>query len=395
MADIFDLTPDLTPQQLRRERSSVKWAGLPDDVLPMFIAEMDFTVDAQIIDAVADQVRRSDLGYARDLTELAEAFAGFAADRWGWRPNPAYLFGSPDVSFGVKGVLRHLIPAGSRVALTTPVYPSFFGYLSELLYERVEVPLAPRESGRPSLDLDALNRAFSGTDGAEPVRAMILSNPHNPHGIAFSKHELDSLATLAAEHGILVIADEIHAPLTHHGVTFTPFAPLAAAHGTPSVTVTSASKGWNVAGTKCALIYAPPETASDDLRTYLDEALGYSVSILGRTANTVAFRDAVPWLDAVVTKVAANGHLLADLLAEHVPGARYTPPETGYLAWVDLRDAGLGENPAETLLHEALVMVSDGATFGEVGHGHVRINLGCSEELLREAVKRIGSVVRR
>jgi len=395
MADTFDLTPDLTPQQLRRERSSVKWADLPDNVLPMFIAEMDYAVDPQILDAVADQVRRSDLGYARDLTELAEAFAGFADDRWGWRPDPAYLFGSPDVSFGVKGVLRHLVPAGSRVVLTTPVYPSFFGYLSELQYERVEVPLASRDGGHPTLDLEALRIVFSGADGAEPVRAMILSNPHNPHGIAFTHAELDALAALAAEHSVLVIADEIHAPLTHHGVTFTPFAPLAAAHGTPSVTVTSASKGWNVAGTKCALIYAPPETASDDLRTYLDEALGYSVSILGRTANTVAFRDAVPWLDAVITRVAANGHLLVELLTEHVPEARYTPPETGYLAWVDLRDAGFGENPAETLLHEALVMVSDGATFGEVGHGHVRINLGCSEELLREAVKRIGSIVRR
>src|SRR5699024_3707239 len=127
--------------------------------------------------------------------------------------------------------------------------------------------------------------------GDERVHALILSNPHNPHGIVHDRDTLTALAAAAARHGTLIIADEIHAPLTHHGVRFTPFAPLAEAAGTLSVTVTSASKGWNIAGTKCALIYAPPATSPDSFREYLAVSLSTSASILGRTASIVAFRD--------------------------------------------------------------------------------------------------------
>ena len=382
-----------SPEQLRRDRTSAKWIDCPEEMLPMFIAEMDFAVAPEIERALVERVTRSDLGYASTLTDLADAFAAFASARWGWRPDPRYISGAPDVSFGVKAVLRHLLPAGARVALTTPVYPSFFGYLEELGFECVEVPLAG-DGTDARLDTAALARAFGGSESAR-VRGMILSNPHNPHGIAHAPEDLHALARVAAEHGTVIVADEIHAPLTHHGVTFTPFAPIAAEHGTTSVTVTSASKGWNIAGTKCALVYAPPEIAPDSLREYLDVSLSFSVSILGREASTVAFRDSVPWLDAAIDQVSKNAALLADLLAEHLPGATYTPPQASYLAWIDLRHAGLGDDPARTLYDEAHVHVSDGALFGAAGAGHIRLNLGCSEGLLREAVARMGRVAKR
>lgn len=375
-------------ETLRQERTSIKWAGCQSGVLPMFIAEMDFTVDERIREALIAQIERSDLGYSGDLSGLVGAFADFAADRWAWQPEREFFYGAPDVSFGVKAVLRHLLPEGARVALATPSYPSFFGYLTELGVECVEIPLAG--SGETlHLDTDAIDRAF-GASGADRVHAMVLSNPHNPHGIAHSAADLEALAASAARHGAIVIADEIHAPLVHHGVTFTPFAPIAAAAGTTSVTVTSASKGWNIAGTKCALIYAPPATSPDSLREYLTVALSGSTSILGRTASQVAFADCRDWLDRAITQVSSNGRLLAELLAEHVPGARYTPPKTSYLAWIDLSDAGLGPTPALTLLEKADLIVSDGATFGANGHGCIRLNLGCSEEVLREAVARMG-----
>lgn len=359
-------TLDIAPlEQLRRDRTSAKWINCPDDVLPMFIAEMDFTVAPEIQEALIDQVRRSDLGYANDLTELAEAFAGFAETRWGWRPDPRYISGAPDVSFGVITALRHLLPSDARVALATPVYPSFFGYLNELGFECVEVPLA-RGGSDTHLDIPALERAFAGDDG--PVHAMILSNPHNPHGIAHTPEHLEALARIAA---------------------------IAERNGTTAIVVSSASKGWNIAGAKCAIVYAPPALAPDSLREHLDLALGYSASILGRAAGTVAFRDAVPWLDGAIHRIQRNAHLTAELLAEHLPAARYTPPRASYLAWIDLRDTPFASDPAGILLREARVNVSDGSFFGKGGEGHIRLNLGCDEDLLREAIRRFGEAATR
>lgn len=382
---------DIAPlPHLRRDRTSTKWLHCPEDVLPMFIAEMDFTIAPEIQEALIDQVRRSDLGYANDLTDLADAFAGFAETRWGWRPDPQYLFPATDVSVGVITALRHRFPNGARVALATPVYPSFFSYLTELDFECVEVPLTGGGSAT-HLDLPALERAFAGHDGA-PVQAMILSNPHNPHGIVHTPDHLDQLARIAADHGTFIVADEIHAPLTHHGVTFTPFAPVAERNGTEAIVVTSASKGWNIAGAKCALLYAPPSLTSDVFRERILPTLGFSASILGRTAGTVAFRDAVPWLDRAIERIEQNAQLTADLLTVLLPAAGYTPPRASYLAWIDLRDTALAEDPARLILEQARVNVSDGRMFGAGGAGHIRLNLGCSEEILREAVARIARV---
>lgn len=378
----------LTPEHLQRTRSSVKWADRDEGLLPLFIAEMDFPLAPAISAALIEQIERSDLGYAEDITELATAFSAFANARWGWQPDPADFYSAADVSFGIKAVLRHMLQPGSRVALTTPVYPSFFAYLIELGFECVEIPLIG-EGSEAKIDVAALEAAFAG-EGQLPVQGLILSNPHNPHGIAHSREDLESLSRAAAKHGAFIVSDEIHAPLTHRGVEFTPFAPLAEIAGAQSVTVTSASKGWNIAGTKSALVYAPAALAPESLREYLPLALGYSMSILGRTANTVAFRDCVDWLDTAIAQVEENAILLSELLREHVPAAKYTPPRAGYLAWIDLTECGMGENPAQTIFERQAVKLSDGALFGTAGAGWVRLNLGCAPNLLREAVRRIG-----
>lgn len=378
----------ISTEMLRDTRTSIKWANCETDVLPMFIAEMDFTVDQRITSALIEQIQRSDLGYAEDLTELVAAFSSFAQKRWGWSPDQKSFFGAPDVSFGVKAALRHFVPKGGRVALTTPVYPSFFNYLQDLELECVEIPLVG-EGEQMRIDTDALAAAFNAP-GDQRVHALILSNPHNPHGIAHSKKGLEALAVASQQSGALIISDEIHAPLVHEPTEFNPFAPIAAEHGATSVVVTSASKGWNVAGTKCAFVYAPPEIAPDSFREYLSVSLGYSVSILGRTANTVAFGECEDWLDAAIKQVKENSLELVNLLKEHVPGAKYTPPQSSYLAWIDLREAGLGDAPAQTILQKARVNVSDGAGFGENGAGFIRLNMGCTPELLRDAIRRIG-----
>lgn len=384
----------LEPGRLRRERTSLKWTRYPDDVLPLFVAEMDFTVDPAITRAIVERVEASDFGYLDSAGPLAPAFAEFARDRWGWRIDPAHVHLATDVSAGIVEALRLVLPAtGARVAITTPVYPSFFEMLEELPVEIVQIPLAVHddadadEGPRVGLDLPALEAAF-----ADGLDALLLCNPHNPHGLLHSAEALTEVARLAAEHDVFVVSDEIHAPLTHRGKTFTPFAPLAAAAGALAVTTTSASKGWNLAGAKCSVVVAADQR-SNALLLRLPPEVACRASILGLHANVAAFRDARDWLDRAIAQIEANDGLLAELVADRLPGVRYTRPEAGYLAWLDFRDAGIGDDPHRRILAEAKVALGRGPSFGLGGEGHVRVNLACAPATLREAVERIAAIL--
>lgn len=252
----------LDDARLRSSRTSIKWTRYDEDVLPLFVAEMDYTVAPEIRDAITDRVAASDFGYLDAAGPLATAFAEFANDRWGWHVDPDTVHLATDVSAGIVETLRLVLPhSGGRVAITTPVYPSFFEMLEELSCDIVEIPLKQVGSSAQldyALDLEGLEREFAGNPG---IDALLLCNPHNPHGIVHTAEALTRVAELAAAHNVFVVSDEIHAPLTHHGEAFVPFAPLAREAGTSAVVTTSASKGWNIAGTKCSIIVAPDDRA--------------------------------------------------------------------------------------------------------------------------------------
>lgn len=379
---------ELDPSKLRAQRTSIKWTRFPEDTLPLFVAEMDFRVAPEIRRALVERVDASDLGYLDRPGPLAHAFAQFAEDRWGWEVPHDRVHLATDVATGIVEALRVGRPHGGRLAVPTPVYPGFFEMFEELPFEVVEVPLASGEGGH-ALDLPAIERLFADAPG---IDAFLLCNPHNPHGLVHSANDLARLARLAAAHEVFVVSDEIHAPLTHAGQTFTPFAPLAAEAGALSVTATSASKGWNLAGVKCSVIVAADARANRVLRGLPPETTTRA-SILGLHASVAAFSEARDWLDRVIAQIEANDRLLAELLAELLPGARYERPSAGYLAWVDARGAGLGDDPHRRILHDARVALNDGAAFGAGGAGHVRINLACAPQTLVDAVERIAGVV--
>lgn len=394
---------ELDPELLRARRTSIKWGRYPADVLPLFVAEMDFAVAPEIRRAITGAVEASDIGYVESISPLAEAFADFAEDRWAWSVPPQHMHSATDVATGVVEALR-LAPKGpsGRLVLPTPCYPGFFEMLEEVSFEVVEVPLTlgplrelderdpddrARRDQRPTLDLDAIAREFEA--GAS---AFVLCNPHNPHGVPFGREELTALARLAAEHEVFVVSDEIHAPLTHSGASFVPFAPLAAEAGALSVTVTSASKGWNIAGAKCALIVAADERANALLRKLPPEVFTRT-SLLGLHANVAAFSEGGAWLDRTIAQIEANQALFSELLAKRLPSVSYTPGTAGYLAWLDLREAGLGAKPARRILSDARVALNDGRHFGRGGEGHARLNLACAPATLQCAVDRIASLL--
>jgi cysteine-S-conjugate beta-lyase len=382
------LTPDsfenLSLDALRARRSA-KWRTYPDDVLPAWVAEMDFPLAPPIREALLDAVERDDCGYPYP-GPLGEAFAVFAADRFGWLVDPARVRLVPDVMSGLSGLLGALTDPGAGIVVNPPIYPPFFAAVGESGRRVIEVPLVAGTTGW-ELDLDALERAFA--DGAA---AYLLCNPHNPTGRVFTRTELAHVADLAARHRVFVLADEIHAPLTLTGATHAPYVTLgeeAAAHG---LTLASASKAWNIAGLKCAVAVAG-SAAGAKLLERLPPRLRYHAGHLGVLASVAAFTSGGTWLDALLRQLDANRRRLASLLDGALPGVRYFPPEAGYLAWLDCRRLGLGDDPAATFLERGRVALSPGPSFGSVGNGFARLNFGTSSALLEEAVRRLETAV--
>ncbi|UPO75753.1 aminotransferase class I/II-fold pyridoxal phosphate-dependent enzyme [Arthrobacter sp. Helios] len=365
-----------------RRRTSVKWCTHPQDVLPLFVAEMDYPLAPAVARAMIERIEASDVGYVAGPGPLAPAFAGFAQRRWGWKVDPARIRTTTDVSVGIVEALRQAISPGAQVVITPPVYAPFFQLPVEAGGTVKEVPLLD-DGASWSLDLAGLEAAFAG--GAQ---ALLLCNPHNPLGLVHTREALAEVARLAHRYGVTVVSDEIHAPLVYSAADFTPFLAVseeARAHG---VCVTAASKGWNIAGAKCAVVVAA-DPATQLLLDGMPAGTGFRTSILGLHGTAAAFAEGEEWLDGVLKMLDGNRRLLGELLSAELPGVKYRMPDAGYLAWLDLRALGWGEDPAAVALDKARVAVEPGLKFGTAGDGHVRLNFGCAPEVLEEAVLRL------
>jgi len=380
VADIWE------PLDALRQRRSVKWQEYGPDVLPLWVAEMDVALAPPVHQAVASAVARSDTGYMHP-GGLAEAFAGFAARRYGWPVDAADVLVVADVMLGVAEALRVLTRPGDPVVINTPVYPPFFACLADLGRRTVPSPLRSGPDG-PTLDLEHLEDCF-----AAGARAYLLCSPHNPTGSVFVADELRAVGMLAERYGVRVVADEIHAPLTLRGATHVPFATTGGAAAERSVTAVSASKAWNLAGLKCALLVAGASAREDLAR--IPAEVGKGAGLLGVVASEAAFRDGEEWLDGLREALEENRRLLSALLAEHLPQVGYVPPRATYLAWLDCRVLGLGDDPAAAFLERGKVALSPGPTFGPGGEGFARLNLATSGEVLTEAVRRMAVAVGR
>jgi cystathionine beta-lyase len=368
-----------------RERRSVKWRQYPPDVLPVWVAEMDTPPAAPIADALHAAIARGDTGYAFPGA-LPEAFAEFAARRFGWRPDPAHIRLVPDVMSGIVEVLRLITEPGDRVVINTPAYPPYFHWLPRIERQVAASPLSLTSRGH-RLDLTDLERCF-----AEGATAFLLCSPHNPTGLVFTEQELLAVAELAGRYGVRIISDEIHGPLVYPGVRFVPFAALDATAAERSITVTSASKAWNLAGLKAALAVFGPGAAAE--MAALNGPLSEASGLLGVIAGEAAFTAGEAWLDELLTGLNANRRLLGDLLAEHLPEAGYQPPQATYLAWLDLRALGLGEDPSAWFLRRGGVALYPGPLFGPEGAGHARFNFATSPGLMTEAIQRMAAALR-
>ena len=372
------------PLDLLRTRTSEKWTAYPSDVLPLFVAESDFPLAEPVASALHAAIDRSDTGYiGHDGGATAHAFTEFARRRWGWDVDAERVSTTTDVSVVIVEALRALIRPGDGVVITPPVYPPFFELIPEAGGRVVEAPLARTADGGYELDLDAIDAAL-----AAGARAVLLCNPHNPLGLVHSRKRLAELSEVVDRHGGVVVSDEIHAPLTHSDASFTPYLTVSEAARNHTIAAHSASKAFNLAGLKCAMFVTASDRMTDLVRG-MPQEVEERTSIFGRIASTAAFEHGEEWLNGVLASIEDNRRLLTRLLAERMPAVRYREPRASYLTWLDLTDVGWGADPAAVALERAKVAMNSGLTFGAQGAGHVRLNIGCSPEVLTEAIDRL------
>jgi cystathionine beta-lyase len=377
----------LVPLAELQTHKSEKWRAFPSDVIPLPVAEMDFPVAEPIRRALKEMVDKSDLGYLGAIPEMGEAFAGFASKRFGWKPDPSQIRIAADVGVGIVETLRVITQYGDKIMINSPVYPNFYTWANETHLEIVDVPLSRSDeeiNGSPwHLDWPGIEAAYKSG-----IKVHLICNPHNPLGRVYAKSELEKLVELAVENNVIIISDEIHSPLTFSEQTFTPFLTLGDQAREVGITVTAASKGWNIAGLKCAIIVTESASMHERLSA-IAPATHYRASLLGAFATVAAFKEGEPWLNELMVQLDTNRKLVASLVAEKLPKAKTHMPHCSYLAWIDFGGYELGSDPAAYLVEHAKVAFVPGVRFGERFSSYVRLNFATSPEIITEAINRV------
>jgi cystathionine beta-lyase len=386
-ADIMPEFDDVDLDQLSR-RPGAKWGVADPGVLAAWVADMDFPIPPPVREALRRRID-TDLGYpmwtaVREEMPLPAAFAERMAQRYGFTPDPAYVREFTDVNQALQVILHLATRPGDPVALHVPAYPPFLATLESMDRPLVPVHMLDTHDGwRFDADRLADDVARHG------CRTLLLVNPQNPTGRAFRRDELLAIADVVRAHDLLVISDEIHADLVFAPGVHIPFASLGPEIAERTVTVTSATKAFNLAGIRCAVAHIGPERLRDALAAQPDVLFG-EVNILGVEATLAAWRAGDDWLDGVRAVLDRNRHRLVKALP---PGIGCRLPEATYLAWLDCRALGLGPHPAEFFRKEARVLLSGGPPFGPGGEGFARLNFATSEPVLEEILARMNEAV--
>ena len=371
-----------------RQHGSVKWSLFPD-CIGAFVAEMDFGTAPAVTAALQDAVATSQLGYLpeRYRTGMAEACADWYRDTCGWGIPASRIHPLPDVIKGLEVAITDFSAPGSKVIVPTPAYMPFLSIPGFMGRELVQVPMHETERGW-EFDYPALEAAFAAGGGL-----LILSNPINPIGRVLRREELCRLAEIVDAYDGRVFADEIHAPIVYPGQVHIPYASISDIAAGHTITSISASKAWNIPGVKCAQVIISND-ADAEVWQRIGFLAGHGASTLGVIANTAAYARGREWLTGVMDYLDGNRRLLGELLAEHLPGVRYTPPEGTYLAWLDFRAYGLAPELDIFFREQAKVAIVNGSACGEAGAGWVRLNFAMSRSLLSETVIAMANAVK-
>lgn len=384
----------MTGIELRTESESralggIKWTRDPADVLPAWVADMDIVPPPFAREAVAELARTGDFGYTREhVGQLPELFCAWQERSHGWAPDPERVVVFNDVLHAIAQSIHLMTDPGDGIVLLTPIYPPFLKALDGSARRSVDVALDP-DGWR--LDPERLEAAID-----ERTSAILLCNPHNPTGRVFDAEERAAIARVVVEHDLLLISDEVWGDLLHPGFRHGPMADLGGPDGHPlrdevaarTITITSASKSFNLAGLRCAVAHIGSERLARRLEALPPHALG-AVGSPGAAAAVACWTEGREWLAAVRAFLTERRDQLAKRLAEDLPLAEYRLAEATYLGWFDLSAYDLGPEPQAWLFDHARVALSPGSDFGPKGAGFVRLNTATSPELLDRIIDRM------
>ncbi|HEX2646365.1 MAG TPA: PatB family C-S lyase [Candidatus Dormibacteraeota bacterium] len=364
-----------------RARGGGKWRRYPPDVLPAYVADLDFKVAPPVQAALRRFTDLQDYGYGQqtDTEALFRAFAGWMQDRHSWSPDPALTIALDDVVQGIVATVVAYSAPGDGVIVQTPAYPPFLRAIEWTGRQLVENPLFD-DGGRFVVDVEGLRHV------AAEGRVLLLCNPHNPSGRVLERGELEAIAQVAGEHEITIVADEIHADLIYAGARHVPMETILAEQ---TVTLTSATKSFNIPAFRTAVLHFGSDALYARLLDVLPQHLLGQPSRPGVDATIAAWTEGRAWLDELLAYLHANREIVT-AWASTQPAIGYHPPESTYLAWFDCRHLQLVD-PFQFFLDSAKVGLSNGPDFGNPGEGHVRLNFGTSAEILQEILDRMST----
>lgn len=374
---------------------SVKYDGVYEefgcsDVLPMWVADMDFEVAPAIKEAVLECGNRGVYGYTFRSQEGKKAFCEWVERRHGWKVEAAWLSSSPGVVTALALAVRAFTEVGDKILIMTPVYPPFFSVVKENARELVCSPLC-RENGRYVIDwMNLENGLKSG------VKMMILCNSHNPVGREWTREELKRVGDLCCKYGVLILSDEIHADLTLPGFWHTVMASVSSEIAERTLTAMAPSKTFNIAGMMNSVVIASNPKLLERYNRELFSLHLDSGNIFGHIALKAAYRYGDTWLDEMLRYINANIDFVENYLDSGLPEVKMCRPEGSFLLWLDFNGTGLThEECGKRLLHEGKIALNDGLTFGEEGRGFRRMNIGCPRHVVQQGLERISRAIKR
>lgn len=376
----------------RRHTNSYKWDSATDeDVLPLWVADMDFRTAPPVVEALQKRVEHGIFGYTKVPSAYYEAITNWFARRHGWQIDKDWIIYTSGVVPALSAIIKALTKPGDRVLVQTPVYNCFFSSIRNNNCEVVDNPLI-YTNRTYHIDFTNLERLTADPN----IKLMLLCNPHNPAGRVWTREELTRLGEICLRNNVIVVADEIHCELVYPGHTYTPFASISKTFLMNSVTCTSPSKAFNLAGLQIANIIS----ADEEVRMRIDKAININevcdVNPFGVEALMAAYNNGEEWLEELKHYLAENYSYLKEYFNEHLPQFPVTTLEGTYLVWVNCSVLQQrSKDIVETLLKEEKLWVNEGSMYGEAGKSFIRINIACSREVLTDGLNRLMNGLKR
>lgn len=373
----------------RRSTDSIKWNMYAEDILPLWVADMDFPAPEAVAKAIQERAAHGIFGYMGDSLELRALIIERLKRLYQWEIKSEDIIFIPGVVPALFLMGKAYAKPGDNILMQTPVYPPFLG--APAAFEQVvnNVPLTYIREGsqiRYEIDFDAFEQAINGQ-----TRVFMLCNPHNPVGRAYTSAELTRLAEICQKHNVLICSDEIHCDLILDSNHHTPIASLAPEIAANTITLMAPSKTFNLAGLGCSFAIVQNKDLHNQLAAAMMGLMPF-VNIFGFIASTAAYRDGKAWLDSLLNHLTANRDYVCDYVKKYLPGVAVTNPEGTYLSWLDCRDLKL-DDPYQFFIDHAKVALSDGKMFGVEGQGFVRLNFACPRPILTEALDRMREAI--